>query len=213
MKSLKLFPTILHKFDNPNPRTEEVIKLIEKEGPVQRSGNWDEMKIRTTNGNLHLNKNFKFLTDWFIDCLDEYKNHYDLDCDKLEIAVCWANKSPSGKGAGHHLHTHNLSYVSAVYYVSTGSPTVFYDPVYSKGFEQNEIIWKKNREVEREIFPEPGTLILFPSWIPHSSKPHFSDSNRYTISFNALPTGEVNSGIYGFPMAHITLNRYDEINS
>lgn len=209
MKTLKLFPTVLHKFDNPNPRTEEVIKLIEEQNPIQRSGNWDEMKIKTTDGNLHLNPKFKFLIDWFRECLNEYKNYYQLDCDAIDIAVCWGNKSSSKQGAAHHIHTHNLSCVSAVYYVSNGSPTVFYDPLYSKGIDQNEILWKQNREVEREVYPEPGSLILFPSWLPHSSKPHYNEESRYTISFNGLPTGKVNSGIYGFPMAHITLNRYE----
>jgi hypothetical protein len=210
MKTLKLFPTVIHKFDNPNPRTEEVIKLIEEQKPVQRSGNWDEMKIKTTDGNIHLNTKFKFLIDWFRECLIEYKKYYELDCDGLDIAVCWANKSSAGQGAAHHIHTHNLSCISAVYYVSNGSPTIFYDPLYAKGLDQNEIIWKQNRETEREIFPEPGSLILFPSWLPHSSKPHFTNTDRYTISFNGLPTGKVNSGIYGFPMAHITLNHYGQ---
>jgi hypothetical protein len=109
MKTLKLFPTVIHKFDNPNPRTEEVIKLIEEQKPVQRSGNWDEMKIKTTDGNIHLNTKFKFLIDWFRECLIEYKKYYELDCDGLDIAVCWANKSSAGQGAAHHIHTHNLS--------------------------------------------------------------------------------------------------------
>jgi len=210
MKLLRLFPSVLHKFDNPNPQLDKLIRLIEEENPTQKSGNWDEMKVQTTKGNLHLNPKFNFLTDWFKSCLEEYRKYYELDCDKLDIAVCWANKSPSKVGAGHHIHTHNLACVSAIYYITEGSPTVFYDPLYTKGYDQNEILWKKNREIQREVLPEPGSLILFPSWLPHSSNPHKQSTPRYTISFNGLPTGEVNSGMYGFPMAHITLNHYEQ---
>ena len=209
MKSLKLFPVIIHKFENPNPRTDEVIQLIEQQKLTQRYGNWSEMKVKTTNGTLHLVPEFNFLTDWFRECLLEYKNYYELDCESLDISVCWANKSCVGDRTGHHTHTHNLSYVSAVYYITEGSPTVFMDPLYSKG-EQVEVCWKKNRDIEREIFPEPGSLILFPSWLPHNSRPHLGNQHRYTISFNALPTGSINAGMYGFPMAHITLNNYEQ---
>jgi hypothetical protein len=45
--------------------------------------------------------------------------------------------------------------------------------------------------------------------LPHCSKPHLGNKPRYTMSFNVLPVGNVNSGMYGFPMAHITLNRYE----
>jgi uncharacterized protein (TIGR02466 family) len=210
MKTLRLFPATLHKFENPNPRTDEVISLIEANDPVQRSGNWEEMKIQTTDGNLHLLPEFQFLVNWFKECLTEYKNYYELDCDSLDIAVCWGNKSAVGKNASHHIHTHNLSYISAVYYVTEGSPTVFLDPLYSRGGEHMDVSWKKNRNIEQEVHPGPGNLILFPSWLPHCSRPHTGNNSRYTMSFNVLPTGNINSGMYGFPMAHITLNHYEQ---
>lgn len=210
MKTLRLFPALLHKFDNPNPRTEDVIKLIEEHHPQQRYGNWTEMKVKTTSGMLHLVPEFSFLMEWFKFCLNEYKNHYELDCDSLDISTCWANKSAVGDQAGHHTHTHNLSYISAVYYVTGGSPTVFIDPLYSKGGEQIEVCWKKNRDIEKEVTPEPGSLILFPSWLPHCSRPHLGNTPRYTMSFNVLPTGNINAEMYGFPMANITLNHYEQ---
>jgi len=210
MKTLKLFPALLHKFENPNPRTEDLISLIDKQNPVQRYGNWAEMKVKISSSNLHLLEEFNFIVDWFRECLVEYKNHYELDCDGLDIASCWANKSLSESNAGHHIHTHNFAFVSAVYYVTSGSSTVFIDPLYNKSGEQIDVCWKKNRDIEQEIAPEPGSLILFPSWLPHYSKPHTGKQHRYTISFNALPVGSINSGMYGFPMAHITLNRYEQ---
>lgn len=216
MKTLNLFPVTLHKFINPDPRTEEVISLIEEYTPVQRTGTWDkwqEMRVQTTDGLLHNEPRFQFLMDWFRKCLKEYHEYYGLDCDALDIAVCWGNKSAPGRQAAHHVHNHNLSYVSAVYYVTKGSPTVFLDPFESKGGICLDVNWSKNREIEREIYPDPGSLILFPSWLPHCSRPHVGNESRYTMSFNALPVGKIHANLYGFPMAHITLNRYDEIDT
>ena len=36
-----------------------------------------------------------------------------------------------------------------------------------------------------------GKLILFPSSILHMVQPHNSFTNRYTISFNAFPSGKI----------------------
>lgn len=212
MKTLNLFPVTLHKFDNPDPRTSEVVSIIEEYEPEQRTGDWaqwEEMRVQTTDGVLHREPKLKFLMDWFRECLNEYHAYYELDCDALDIAVCWGNKSSPGRKASHHVHNHNLSYVSAVYYVTGGSPTVFLDPFASKGGIALDINWKKNREIEREIYPEPGSLIMFPSWLPHCSRPHLGRDPRYTMSFNALPTGKVHANLYGFPMAHITLDQYE----
>lgn len=209
MKTMRLFPVYLHRFDNPDPQPERVIDLLESLNPIQRYGNWTEMKVRTTDGILHMLPEFDFLMNWFRKCLEEYKEHYLLDCEKLDIACCWGNKSTPGDNAAHHEHTHNLSFVSAVYYITGGSPTVFFDPKYASGGEPVEVCWKRGREITHKITPEPGSLILFPSWLPHCSEPHTGDEPRYTISFNSLPTGMVNSGMYGFPMAHITLNHYE----
>ena len=209
MKTMRLFPVYLHRFDNPDPQPERVIKLIEEMDPKQKSGNWDEMKVKTTEGLLHLMPEFDFLTNWFRKCLQEYKNHYMLDCEDLDIAVMWGNKSAVGDNAAHHEHTHNLSYISAVYYITEGSPTVFFDPRYAAGGEQVEVCWKRGRDIEQDVRPVPGSLVLFPSWLPHKSRPHTGPDPRYTISFIVLPTGMVNNGMYGFPMAHITLNNYE----
>jgi len=212
MKTLDLFPVTLHKFSNPDPRPSEVISIIEEHQPTQRSGDWsqwEEMRVQTTDGVLHREPKLKFLIDWFRQCLNEYHEYYGLDCDRLDIAVCWGNKSSPGRKAAHHVHNHNLSYISAVYYITKGSPTVFLDPLASKGGTNMDINWSKNRQIEREVYPEPGSLIMFPSWLPHCSRSHVGNEPRYTMSFNALPTGKIHANLYGFPMAHITLDQYE----
>jgi ectoine hydroxylase-related dioxygenase (phytanoyl-CoA dioxygenase family) len=42
-----------------------------------------------------------------------------------------------------------------------------------------------------KIEPEEGSLIIFPSYLPHSVEPNKHDEERISISFNvlALPVG------------------------
>jgi hypothetical protein len=35
-----------------------------------------------------------------------------------------------------------------------------------------------------EVRPEPGTLVLFPSWLSHAVAPHFGNAERISVSFN-----------------------------
>jgi len=35
-----------------------------------------------------------------------------------------------------------------------------------------------------EIAPVPGTLLLFPGWLPHAVAPHLGSGERVSISFN-----------------------------
>ena len=46
-----------------------------------------------------------------------------------------------------------------------------------------------------------------PSWLMHQSDRHLEDYDRWTISFNALPTGKVNIGPWDEPMAYMDLTK------
>ena len=39
-------------------------------------------------------------------------------------------------------------------------------------------------DVDTEIMPRSGLLILFPSFLPHSVNPNLSEEERISISFN-----------------------------
>lgn len=42
-------------------------------------------------------------------------------------------------------------------------------------------------EAEHFVRPEPGLLVLFPSYLWHGTEPFTSDQARLTIAFDALP--------------------------
>ena len=71
----------------------------------------------------------------------------------------------------------------------------------------SEVINENHYGPHAAIDAEPGKLILFPSWLMHQSDRHLEDYDRWTISFNALPTGKVNIGPWDEPMAYMDLTK------
>lgn len=109
----------------------------------------------------------------------------------------WANISR--RGNYHRMHNHPFSAWSGVYYV-TGvtnpqeprsdkpNPNVLagvlelYDP---RSFTEMVAVPGDPYGQRVHIRPEPGLLVLFPSWIYHFVHPSNSDQERVSIAFNA----------------------------
>jgi uncharacterized protein (TIGR02466 family) len=104
----------------------------------------------------------------------------DLSKDLPEfVAECWALVYRSGNYQ--NLHFHHDSIWSGVYYVSTTDNEV----------RSGEIEFLDPRWAARasglhchRITPEPGLLIVFPSWLQHHVYPVAGDGERICIAFN-----------------------------
>ena len=187
MKILNLFPVEFFEFEN------------KKINPIEIKDRLDKINCETLNSSvisylepLHKNKDFQDLFLWFNQCLEEIKTQYQYDCDAFEITSSWFNKSLAGQGMYQNYHKHTMSFFSAVYYLSNGSPTVFEDPVFQRSNAQLEVLRKNYRPIEI-IEATPGKLIIFPSWVFHQTLPHYDNNDRCVISFNCLPVGNINS--------------------
>ncbi len=84
----------------------------------------------------------------------------------------------------HNLHSHHDSAWSGVYYVHTGNIT--------PGSGNIEFLDPRPAANAREaaripllaIPPEPGLMLMFPSWLQHWVTPYSGDSTRVCIAFN-----------------------------
>jgi uncharacterized protein (TIGR02466 family) len=101
------------------------------------------------------------------------------------ITNSWCNVQNDGSGLVKH--THPKSVISGVFYLNVdkdSNPIYFYNP--------NTFIsyFNVSNEVPHgfewyRFYPEIGDLILFPSWLPHSSGDHENKTNnRVAVSFN-----------------------------
>ena len=111
---------------------------------------------------------------------------WDLQTQEVKILNMWAiiNK----KGSLNQKHNHSNSDLSAAYYVSADKncgDIIFYDPRPAAIYKHPNA--KKPNILNatiNSISPEPGMLILFPSYLEHSVNPNLSENNRIVISFN-----------------------------
>jgi uncharacterized protein (TIGR02466 family) len=105
---------------------------------------------------------------------------------KLHISNMWATIYPSGAFVPEHIHNNSLC--SGVFYVKAKADCgnlVFKDPAYvaksmcsklGAGFPTTDIVYTQQ--------VEDGLMVIFPSWLPHSSQPNQSADDRIIISFN-----------------------------
>ncbi len=108
----------------------------------------------------------------------------------------WANLNR--KGDANAAHVHPGAYWSAVYYVHTGTHAVdkgrvgaieFFDPRASMPLLYCP---KLRMGIEGYVTagmseihaPEPGQIIIFPSWLSHSVQPFKGDDYRLSLAFN-----------------------------
>ena len=211
-KEVHLFPVVLREYHcDVTHNTDKVIEFL-KTYPAMHS-NLPEGVI-TSRPDIHTIKDdvcpeLDQLFGWFEQCLQEYRTTYKLYCDNLEITLAWSNHAPAGSGFGHPLHRHPMSYLSAVYYLTDGAPTFFDDPCTPRVTDTLDVWYHDKMESEwginEKVDAEPGKLILFPAWLKHYSGRQVENYDRWTISFNAFPTGKVNVGPWDIPQLDITL--------
>jgi uncharacterized protein (TIGR02466 family) len=102
------------------------------------------------------------------------------------ILSAWANVNH--RGDSNNLHTHPGATWSGVYYVDQGesSPDAagtalhLFDPNPARA----NIFFPELSNTDVLFKPEPGLMILFPSYIPHAVPPHRGDRPRISVAFN-----------------------------
>lgn len=194
MKVNKLYPVDVFEFQFSSE--EDWVSRVQKQKLDQRN----ETGILNTWLELHKVEAFEPMVDFFHECLDEIQDTWNYDCDGFKVTSMWANYYRPG--VRHTAHRHANSYWSGILYLTDGAPTVFYDPIQMRSFGQFELYTKptistegfnQNAPVFETISAEAGKCIIFPSWFVHDTA--YAEEDRYTVSFNALPTGRINDGI------------------
>lgn len=116
------------------------------------------------------------------------------DVGGMKLGNMWTTIYPQGGFVPEHIHS--CFSVSGVYYVKAEpdcGEIVFKDPAW---VAKTMNIWGGNETFPHGntsfvVDPKPGMMILFPSWLPHSTKSNKSGEDRIIVSFN-LDFGEVN---------------------
>lgn len=198
MEIKSLFPTEIFIFQSEID-TGEIIKTINDKNILMSVGH-----VLSSKDSLHDKSEFKQLFDWFHECLNDIKIYNKYDCDRFEISSSWYNRSTARGGMHINYHRHSMSFLSGIFYLTDGAPTIFEDPVTHRTQSQIEVLRHDYQPFEH-IIPEPGKLVIFPSWMYHCGWAHNDDYDRIIISFNSLPSGKINYNLARDSKANINI--------
>ena len=122
----------------------------------------------------------------------EYVKAHGHKVQSIGVTASWCNILNNTNII--HRHNHANSYVSGSFYLTEGSPILFYRrPPIGQLFtftpeiefdENNSKTWETAR-----INPTPGSLLIFPSLVDHSVENNTNDF-RCSIAFNTMPIGD-----------------------
>lgn len=98
---------------------------------------------------------------------------------KLVLSSLWANIMPAG--CYHAFHFHPNSVVSGTFYVSVPKGT---SPLRIEDPRATLFMASPPRQIQMDLNPVEGDVILFESWLRHEVPPHSAKTDRLSVSFN-----------------------------
>lgn len=190
----KLFSTPLFSFEVQG--FEALNKELVREGNELRKKN--EGSLKSNKGGWHSKGNlfaepapcFSLLSVMAETAVKEATRRIGkVDPDDLDLKMfAWMNMNPVG--AYNAPHTHPGAHWSGVYYVS--QPDVededagrieFLDP--RSDLPNWRLLKASAFNLKKSLKPQPGEMILFPSYLVHWVHPNIADDERTSIAFNA----------------------------
>lgn len=150
-----------------------------------------------TNGFVFNNFFHEGLFNFFENSIKEVQKLYYNDNLEFPIVDCWVNKFSTMNNLSRHAHSNSV--ISGVYYVTghDDANTVFemQDPwtvaTYNKDVPLLNIV-KNSFPIIGQSKADAGTLVLFPPSLHHYMKTFVTKGcDRYTVAFNAFPSGDI----------------------
>ena len=201
LEAVSLFSTPLIRARHP-----ELTRLIQplKKSILQRKDAHPGMK-RSNQGGWHSDNGMQ---DWggeattrlimiAADTVERHLSVTDMP-DHLRMGWnvdIWANVNTAGDVNAQHCHPG--AFASAVFYVDMGNDgapardghLVLEDPRYPMAHMQHpSVLWHgadgKGTASQVPVLPQTGELIVFPSWLRHSVRPHTGRGERISIAIN-----------------------------
>ena len=190
MGFVDLFPTVILKeklnnvFSHPHSFYKEKLISLDYRNLGQQGSSSLSQKV------LELDI-FNDLKNSILNHSKVYLNTLNHHYEDVQIGSSWANILHKNQSITNH--THKNSYISGVFYFDHSSPIVFLNPLLTQWSFVGDLI-PSSPENQRsysdfQINPEPGLLLIFPSWLMHSVL-HSPKDNRLSIAFNIIPKGE-----------------------
>lgn len=192
-----LFPTLIYEAWYPEYETEKeklisfVQNLRSNDAEGQRISAQEYPSGYTsyfTRNHLYKDPSISGLVDFIHRCSGNFaqQHHWDTKNFKPVINALFANINP--KFSFHPEHLHPYSHISGVFYVKSNSnnPAInFKDPRMARWMMPPAADGARAENTfHARIKPEPGKLLMFPSWLEHGVPQNTADEDRISMSFN-----------------------------
>lgn len=93
-----------------------------------------------------------------------------------------ARANVNRSGHGNEFHTHPGCVCSAVYYVDDGGAAA--DPAMFRPDLVPNVPGGAAFGASESISPQPGSVLMFPSWVSHAVRPYSGDGTRISVAIN-----------------------------
>ena len=189
-EQILLFPTVIHEYTLPIDGHMDTLKQIIDATPVKSHGKVGTSSYSGSDRGILADPATKVIADRLQECVDKWA--VAMGCDELMITNSWINILGQGDRIEHHRH--ELSVCSGVLYVDVDPGSV--------GLDLHSPL-EQLRMFEHSRTPNffnanwittdcsPGRLILFPSWLAHSSQANKTD-RRVSLAFNSIYRHTIN---------------------
>lgn len=188
MKQLTGFSQWIYEFDVPPNILSQM-----KEVALSRNYWQNQTNLHTFGPDIASLPEMKPIRKWIDDSLVFLKQDLGLECEEIRTNIEWFNRAE--RGMWHHTHVHDNSFISGVIYLTpSDAETIFSVPsIWGPEYTILNLISPENSRIFLKYPTNVGKMLVFPAQLKHSVNEHTFDEPRYTMSFNAFPSGFIGS--------------------
>jgi uncharacterized protein (TIGR02466 family) len=204
MQPMPLWPTMFYTFDWPEHKQyAQALKQV-----CQSLEQCNHVSNIAPNAKRLYESGFDFVQQpdpavqawggWVKDCMFKTSHHANKTLwpaglnVQIELHESWCHITRDG--GYHDVHAHPNSSWSSIYYLDCGDMDAssknglnrFYNANNTMYIDAGSSYMSQNNSID--IIPEPGMLIVFPSWVQHSALPYRGKKDRYILSANCQVT-------------------------
>jgi hypothetical protein len=127
--------------------------------------------------------------NWVDQCLNKVSEDLGFECDDVKSTIEWFNRAE--KGMWHPPHTHHNSFLSGILYLTPSDAQTWFSvpSVFGPDYTLLNLIHPDNHFIYYKHQTTVGDMLVFPSGMLHSVNEHTLEKPRYTMAFNAFPSG------------------------